>query len=92
MLHGLSRGFLADMVGLLVDSFYIAENRTTTITSIDTLTYQDGRQRRSQGRKGMASHAEFTSHARVDFPEVSWWKHPGLRKLYIVMPILFLGM
>ncbi|KAJ5552184.1 hypothetical protein N7494_001562 [Penicillium frequentans] len=41
--------------------------------------------------EGMACHAEFTSHARVDFPEVTWWKHPGLRKLYIVMPILFLG-
>lgn len=42
--------------------------------------------------KGMACHAEFTSHARVGFPEVTWWKHPGLRKLYIMMPILFLGM
>lgn len=35
MLHGLSRGLLADMVGLLVDSFYIAENHTTTTTSQD---------------------------------------------------------
>jgi len=42
--------------------------------------------------KGMASHAEFTSHAFADFPEITWWKHPGLRKLYIMMPILFLGM
>lgn len=42
--------------------------------------------------KGMTSHAEFTSHARVDFPEVFWWKHPGLRKLYIMMPILSLDM
>jgi hypothetical protein len=24
-------------------------------------------------------------------PEVTWWKHPGLRKLYLMMPILFLG-
>ncbi|KAH8589302.1 general substrate transporter [Bisporella sp. PMI_857] len=24
-------------------------------------------------------------------PEVTWWRHPGLRKLYIMMPILFLG-
>lgn len=24
-------------------------------------------------------------------PEVVWWKHCGLRRLYIMMPILFLG-
>jgi hypothetical protein len=24
-------------------------------------------------------------------PEVTWWKHPGLRKLYLMMPVLFLG-
>jgi hypothetical protein len=24
-------------------------------------------------------------------PEVTWYKHAGLRKLYLMMPILFLG-
>jgi hypothetical protein len=24
-------------------------------------------------------------------PEVAWYKHPGLRRLYLMMPILFLG-
>lgn len=24
-------------------------------------------------------------------PEVVWWKHCGLRRLYVMMPILFLG-
>jgi hypothetical protein len=27
----------------------------------------------------------------MDVPEVTWWKHRGLRKLYLMMPILFLG-
>ncbi|KAI9737344.1 MAG: hypothetical protein M1834_009498 [Cirrosporium novae-zelandiae] len=27
----------------------------------------------------------------VDIPEVTWWKDPGLRTLYLMMPILFLG-
>lgn len=27
----------------------------------------------------------------IDVPEVTWYKHAGLRKLYILMPILFLG-
>lgn len=27
----------------------------------------------------------------LEVPEVTWWKDPGLRKLYIMMPILFLG-
>lgn len=42
-----------------------------------------------------AIHAEFTSHpdhVAVQIPDVTWWKHPGLRKLYLMMPILFLGM
>ncbi|KAF7588267.1 hypothetical protein BBP40_005953 [Aspergillus hancockii] len=39
-------------------------------------------------------HAEVTSshHAPAfDIPKVTWWKLPGLRKLYAMMPILFLG-
>ena len=34
------------------------------------------------------------SHARrpqLDIPSVTWWKSPGLRHLYLMMPILFLG-
>lgn len=41
-----------------------------------------------------ASHAEFSSLPRLtasNIPEVTWWKHPGLRRLYLMMPILFLG-
>lgn len=28
---------------------------------------------------------------RLEVPEVVWWRHSGLRKLYAMMPILFLG-
>lgn len=27
----------------------------------------------------------------LEVPTVTWWKHGGLRKLYIMMPVLFLG-
>lgn len=30
--------------------------------------------------------------ATFQIPEVVWWKHCGLRRLYVMMPILFLGM
>lgn len=45
--------------------------------------------------EGPAIHAEFTaapSHVVAQFPKVTWWERPGLRKLYFMMPILFLGM
>lgn len=29
--------------------------------------------------------------AQLEVPEVIWWKSPGLRHLYLMMPILFLG-
>jgi len=29
--------------------------------------------------------------AKLDIPPVTWWKDPGLRHLYLMMPILFLG-
>jgi hypothetical protein len=29
--------------------------------------------------------------AGLEVPPVTWWKHPGLRRLYIMMPVLFLG-
>lgn len=29
--------------------------------------------------------------ATLDVPHVTWWKHAGLRRLYCMMPILFLG-
>ncbi|KAL5048422.1 hypothetical protein BDW71DRAFT_196076 [Aspergillus fruticulosus] len=28
----------------------------------------------------------------IHIPIVTWWKHSGLRKLYVMMPILFLGL
>ena len=28
---------------------------------------------------------------KLDVPLVTWWKEPGLRHLYLMMPILFLG-
>lgn len=39
------------------------------------------------------AHSEFVSAepAPMDVPQVTWWKHRGLRKLYPMMPILFLG-
>ena len=44
--------------------------------------------------EGTATHAEFSRmlHVPLELPRVTWWKHPGLRKLYLMMPILFLGM
>ena len=45
--------------------------------------------------EGSAIHAEFStapSHVVAQFPKVTWWERPGLRKLYFMMPILFLGM
>jgi hypothetical protein len=46
-----------------------------------------------EGKDISAEHAEFPTGASRPFqiPEVTWWKHAGLRKLYIMMPILFLG-
>ena len=35
---------------------------------------------------------DVSSHAAVlHVPEVTWWRSPGLRSLYLMMPILFLG-
>jgi hypothetical protein len=28
----------------------------------------------------------------LDVLTVTWWKDPGLRKLYIMMPVMFLGL
>lgn len=28
---------------------------------------------------------------QLDVPHVTWWKSPGLRTLYLMMPVLFLG-
>lgn len=30
-------------------------------------------------------------HPQLEIPTVTWWKSPGLRHLYLMMPILFLG-
>jgi hypothetical protein len=27
----------------------------------------------------------------LEVPKVTWWRHRGLRRLYIMMPVLFLG-
>lgn len=48
----------------------------------------------SKAHEASVSHTEFSSPCRLtasNIPEVTWWKHPGLRKLYFMMPILFLG-
>ncbi|CAG8939338.1 unnamed protein product [Penicillium salamii] len=39
------------------------------------------------------AHSELVSAepAPMNVPQVTWWKHRGLRKLYPMMPILFLG-
>lgn len=45
--------------------------------------------------KSKVVHTEFSllgNHVSAQIPRVTWWRHPGLRKLYIMMPILFLGM
>jgi hypothetical protein len=30
-------------------------------------------------------------HVELEVPPITWYKHAGLRKLYLMMPILFLG-
>lgn len=27
----------------------------------------------------------------LEYPRIRWWKHKGLRNLYVLMPFLFLG-
>lgn len=44
---------------------------------------------KQDGRK--ASRASVFSEGQIDVPEVTWYKDPGLRKLYLMMPILLLG-
>lgn len=40
--------------------------------------------------KAETYHKEYQTH-EVPSPPVVWYKHQGLRKLYAMMPILFLG-
>lgn len=35
--------------------------------------------------------AAVAGHHGLRVPEVTWYKHAGLRRLYAMMPILFLG-
>jgi hypothetical protein len=48
--------------------------------------------------EGSKAHADHDEHPSRDFRQPSsastvvWYKHPGLRRLYAMMPILFLGM
>ncbi|KAL4996727.1 general substrate transporter [Aspergillus recurvatus] len=44
-------------------------------------------------KKSFAEHLEDQPQSSRDIhiPTVTWWKHAGLRKLYVMMPILFLG-
>lgn len=38
------------------------------------------------------NHAGLEAHEpKLEVPPVTWWKEPGLRHLYLMMPILFLG-
>lgn len=37
------------------------------------------------------SSASMYSQVQIDIPLVTWYKDPGLRKLYLMMPILLLG-
>jgi hypothetical protein len=30
-------------------------------------------------------------HVKLEIPKITWYKEPGLRKLYMMMPIFFLG-
>ena len=41
----------------------------------------------------MAKHVDsMPDHqTQIEVPEVTWYKDPGLRKLYLMMPLLFLG-
>ena len=40
----------------------------------------------------MATEVDGRQHTgALEIPSVTWYKDPGLRKLYIMMPILFLG-
>ncbi|KAL3476309.1 general substrate transporter [Aspergillus californicus] len=53
----------------------------------------DAQKDHDEGKELSAEHAEFQSQASAPFqiPKVTWWKHPGLRRLYVMMPILFLA-
>jgi len=44
----------------------------------------------SSSAKGdeLASH---DGYAKLDVPQVTWYKDSGLRKLYMMMPVFFLG-
>ncbi|KAL4927043.1 general substrate transporter [Aspergillus undulatus] len=46
-----------------------------------------------EGNESSTEHVELPtqSYSAFEIPEVTWWKHFGLRRLYIMMPILFLG-
>ncbi len=36
--------------------------------------------------------SEPTQHVlSLDVPQVTWWKHKGLRRLYLMVPVLFLS-
>ena len=40
---------------------------------------------------GSTTHHRAGHQAQLVVPEVTWWKSPGLRHLYLMIPILFLG-
>lgn len=39
----------------------------------------------------IAEHVDNREKLRIDDDDVHWWKQPGLRRLYLLMPFLFLG-
>ncbi|KAK5136540.1 hypothetical protein LTR08_002884 [Meristemomyces frigidus] len=49
--------------------------------------------RKGNDTNAMASSSQYEvgQQARIDIPTQAWYKNPGLRKLYLMMPILFMG-
>jgi hypothetical protein len=54
-----------------------------------TLAVNSAGQKNREDSDGLAYSYEHVDG--LDVPSVTWWKDPGLRKLYIMMPVLFLG-
>lgn len=45
----------------------------------------------SKTRQEMTEEVEITEAHAMDNDDVHWWKQPQLRRLYLLMPFLFLG-
>lgn len=42
-------------------------------------------------KEATETQSQYEAPLQLQVPAVSWWKNPGLRKLYAMMPIFFLG-